>query len=76
MINNIFKSILLSLIILTFYSHNLFAQPVESIVKHVIDGNTIELDTGEKVQYIGVVVPDPAKPDERLGKESLELQII
>jgi micrococcal nuclease len=72
MINNIFKSILLLLIILTFYPHNLFAQPVESIVKHVINGNTIELDTGEKVQYIGVVVPDPAKSDERLGKESLE----
>jgi len=62
----------LSLIILTFYSHNLYAQPVESIVKHVIDGNTVELDTGETVRYIGVSVSDPAKPDERFGKEAVE----
>jgi len=70
--NKIFKSILVLLIILTFYSHLLLAQTQEGVVKRVIDGNTVELDTGQTVRYIGVAVPDPAKPDKCFGKEALE----
>jgi micrococcal nuclease len=70
--NKIFKFILVLLITLIFYSHILLAQTQEGVVKSVIDGNTVELDTGQTVRYIGVAVPDLTKPDERFGKESLE----
>jgi endonuclease YncB( thermonuclease family) len=43
------------------------------LVEHVIDGDTIELDGGEKVRLIGVDTPEtvhPEKPVERFGKEA------
>lgn len=43
------------------------------LVKRVIDGDTIEIDTGEKVRYIGINTPetvDPRKPVECFGKEA------
>ena len=43
------------------------------LVKRVIDGDTIELETGEKVRYIGINTPetvDPDKPQECFGKEA------
>ncbi len=46
-----------------------------SFVQRVIDGDTIELDTGEKVRYIGVDSPEtkhPIKGIECYGKTSSE----
>ena len=43
------------------------------LVERVIDGDTIELDGGEKVRLIGVDTPEtvhPVKPIERFGKEA------
>lgn len=44
-------------------------------VERVIDGDTIELDRGERVRLIGVDTPEsvhPEKPVERFGKEASE----
>ena len=41
--------------------------------ERVIDGDTIQLDTGEKVRYIGINAPEtvhPSKPVECFGKEA------
>jgi len=58
------------IIILTiFCSNSVLAQLQEGVVKHVIDGNTVELSTGETVRYIGVIVPDST---EFFGKEAME----
>ena len=41
----------------------------------VVDGDTIELDGGEKVRYIGIDTPEtvhPRKPVEWMGKEATE----
>lgn len=46
---------------------------VEATVARVIDGDTIELSTGEKVRYIGVDTPetvDPRTAPQCLGKEA------
>lgn len=43
------------------------------MVSRVIDGDTIELQNGEKVRYIGIDTPetlDPRKPVQCFGKES------
>ncbi|OGG06190.1 hypothetical protein A2872_04445 [Candidatus Gottesmanbacteria bacterium RIFCSPHIGHO2_01_FULL_42_12] len=43
------------------------------LVKRVVDGDTIELDNGDKVRYIGVNTPetvDPRKPVECFGEEA------
>ncbi len=43
------------------------------LVKRVVDGDTIELDNGDKVRYIGVNTPetvDPRKPVECFGNEA------
>ena len=45
------------------------------MVQRVIDGDTIELATGEKVRYIGINTPEihhPRKPVEYFGKEAME----
>ena len=42
-------------------------------VAHVIDGDTIEIETGQKVRLIGIDTPevvDPRKPIECFGKEA------
>ena len=44
-------------------------------VTRVIDGDTIELETGQKVRYIGINTPetvDPRKPAECFGREASE----
>lgn len=44
-------------------------------VDRVIDGDTIELSTGERVRYIGIDTPEtvhPSKPVEYYGKEASE----
>lgn len=44
-------------------------------VKKVIDGDTIELSTGERLRYIGIDTPetvDPRKPVQCFGKEAAE----
>lgn len=41
----------------------------------VIDGDTIELDRGERVRYVGIDTPEtkhPRKPVQRMGKEASE----
>ena len=46
-----------------------------STVSRVIDGDTIELDTGEKVRYIGIDTPEtlhPSEPVEYYGREASE----
>lgn len=43
------------------------------LVTRVVDGDTIVIDTGEKVRYIGMNTPesvDPRKPVECFGKEA------
>lgn len=49
------------------------ANQVGVLVTKVIDGDTIELETGEKVRYIGVDTPetvDPRRPVGCFGKEA------
>jgi endonuclease YncB( thermonuclease family) len=49
------------------------AQSQTVLVKRVIDGDTLELSTGEKVRMIGVDMPetkDPRKPVQYFGKEA------
>jgi micrococcal nuclease len=44
-----------------------------AVVKRVIDGDTVELESGEKVRYIGIDTPetlDPRKPVQCFGKEA------
>lgn len=44
-----------------------------SVVKRVVDGDTIELESGEKVRYIGINAPESVKSDspvECFGKEA------
>ncbi|MBI3671210.1 thermonuclease family protein [Candidatus Azambacteria bacterium] len=45
------------------------------LVKRVVDGDTILLDNGERVRYIGMDTPESVKPDspvECFGKEASE----
>jgi len=45
----------------------------EFLVTRVIDGDTIEIETGEKVRYIGMDTPetvDPRKPVQCFGEEA------
>ena len=47
--------------------------PEKAFVKRVIDGDTIELSSGQKVRYIGIDTPetvDPRKPVQCFGKEA------
>lgn len=47
----------------------------EFTVGRVIDGDTIELITGEKIRYIGIDTPetkDPNRPDGCFGKEAYQ----
>jgi micrococcal nuclease len=49
------------------------ATPEKFLVKKIIDGDTIELDNGQKVRYIGIDTPetvDPRKTVQCLGKEA------
>lgn len=44
-----------------------------TVVKRVIDGDTVELGTGERVRYIGMDTPetvDPRKPVQCFGREA------
>jgi micrococcal nuclease len=46
-----------------------------AVVKRVVDGDTFELDTGEKVRMIGMNTPETVKPNspvEAYGKEASE----
>jgi len=47
--------------------------PTTFLVTRVIDGDTVELENGERVRYIGIDTPesvDPRKPVECFGKEA------
>lgn len=47
----------------------------ESVVKRVVDGDTIELENGDKVRYIGMNTPesvDPRRQVQCFGKEASE----
>ena len=48
---------------------------ISTTVKRVVDGDTIELENGQKVRYIGINTPetvDPRKPVECFGREASE----
>ena len=50
-----------------------YRQMDRGIVKKVIDGDTIELETGEKIRYIGIDTPEtkhPNKPVQCFGREA------
>ncbi|MEN3203395.1 MAG: thermonuclease family protein [Atribacterota bacterium] len=68
-------SILLFLILVLFYYTVSQRAPGEYIVVRVIDGDTIELNTGEKVRYIGINTPElhhPQKGVEYFAREAYE----
>ncbi|HEY1601796.1 MAG TPA: thermonuclease family protein [Pirellulales bacterium] len=48
-------------------------RPFESVVKRAVDGDTIELENGERVRLVGVDTPetvDPRKPVQYFGQEA------
>ncbi len=56
-----------------YQKSTLFPSSSLAFVSRVIDGDTIQIDTGEKVRYIGMNTPetvDPRKPVECFGKEA------
>ena len=62
-------------LIVGLVNHSIPAQSEYATVKRVIDGDTIELGTGETVRYIGIDAPEtvhPNKPVEYYGKEASE----
>ena len=63
----------LILLCLLIFCTSCSAQEGNHIVARVVDGDTIILDTGEKVRLIGVDTPEtkhPRKPVEYFGKEA------
>ena len=50
--------LVVTLIISYFYPSNLTEQNKNIIVSKVIDGDTIELNTGERLRYIGIDTPE------------------
>lgn len=69
-----------SLIPFAQWKRDFFGQAEEKgretfLVKRAVDGDTVELDNGEKVRYIGINTPesvDPRRPVECFGKEAAE----
>jgi len=58
-----------------FFVKENIVQEEFSFVKRVIDGDTVELENGEKVRYIGINTPesvDPRRAVECFGKEASE----
>ena len=53
-----FIIILIALFISYFYPVNLYKNSKNITVSRVIDGDTIELNTGEKLRYIGIDTPE------------------
>ena len=49
-------TLLVASFIVFFLSHNVYAK--DYVVKKVIDGDTIQLDTGETVRYLGIDTPE------------------
>lgn len=67
--------ILLALLLLTSLLFTI-ASVDATLVKRVVDGDTIELAEGTKVRYLGIDTPEavhPSKPVEFMGKEASEL---
>jgi len=70
----IIRTLLFTVSILLILSFALAGQSVYK-VKSVIDGDTIELENGERVRYIGIDTPEtkhPSKPVQYYGKEASE----
>ncbi len=44
--------------------------PSSAVVTRVVDGDTVELDTGEKVRYLCVNTPEISPPAECFGSEA------
>ncbi len=66
---------MLVLVILTVFASSDEKHPNEYYVKKVIDGDTIELESGEKVRFIGINTPEtnsPQKKNECFGREAKE----
>ncbi len=67
--------VLLLVLYLSPYLQNSNQSTNPNKVKKVIDGDTIELETGQKVRYIGIDTPelhDPRKKVECFAKEAME----
>jgi micrococcal nuclease len=54
-VTTVFTLLVVSFIVL-FLSHNVYAK--DYVVKKVIDGDTVQLDTGETVRYLGIDSPE------------------
>jgi len=53
-----------------------YQSTTSAVVKRVIDGDTIELESGQKVRYIGIDTPElhhPQKSVQCFGKEAMEI---
>jgi micrococcal nuclease len=80
---NIFGKVILALglftIITAYFSFGIEQTSLtEALVVRVIDGDTIELENGERVRYIGINTPEtvhPEKPVECFGKAAKERNI-
>lgn len=46
--------------------------PAEGVVEHVIDGDTIALESGERIRYLLVDTPEVTEPVECFGPEATE----
>ena len=46
--------------------------PTEAVVARVIDGDTVELESGERVRYLLVDTPEVTEPAECFGPEATE----
>lgn len=46
--------------------------PTEAVVARVIDGDTVELDTGERVRYLLVDTPEVSSPADCFGPEATD----
>jgi micrococcal nuclease len=57
------RSTVLSLILLVFFLSNAQAKEQEFLVTKVLDGDTIMLENGDIVRYIGVETPELGKKD-------------
>lgn len=71
---SIFQCLFVTLVILAIISFAGAGEKLYKVIK-VVDGDTIELENGERVRYIGIDTPEtkhPSKPVEYYGKEAAE----
>jgi len=67
------KLFILALLLLLLPLSACFNSPETATVTRVIDGDTIVIDTGQKVRYIGIDTPEVYPQAEPYGKEAWEV---